>query len=167
MFQTDTAPTVRRTVAAPAADTPCRGRERSCRQCAAVYRSARSNSLYCSAACRKKAARGTAPTGGPKAGPQAWSVVGRLLLRGGFVGLIGPLSRRDLGPKVYGLTVEADTAHRELADLFNRRGWGILSRAEFDAALKADGVQGYSTRSPEAAERKRWQDRQRLRAARS
>ena len=143
------------------------GRERTCHQCGTVYRSLRSNSLYCSTPCRKRAARGTAATGGPKAGPDSWGPITRALRIGGYVGRIGPLSPRSTQPITYGLLMNPNTAHADLADLFNRRGWGLVSREEFDGALKADGVQGFNTRSPEAAEQKRWQDRQRLRAARA
>ena len=143
------------------------GRERTCHQCGTVYRSLRSNSLYCTPACRKRAARGTAATGGPKAGPDAWAPITRALRVGGYVGRIGPLSTRSPQPITYGLLVNPDTAHADLADLFNRRGWGLVSREEFDGALRADGIQGFNTRSPEAAEQKRWQDRQRQRAARA
>jgi hypothetical protein len=66
-----------------------KGRERTCNQCGAVYRSIRSNSLYCSTPCRKKASRGTAPTGGPKSGPKAWSVITKALYLTGYVGRVG------------------------------------------------------------------------------
>lgn len=147
--------------------TARKGRERTCNQCGATYRSIRSTSLYCSTPCRKKAGRGKAPTGGPKAGPGAWSIVGQLLVRARYVGPVSPVSRRDASSTVYGLTVEAGFAYAELARLFDERGWGVLSRAEFDASLKADGIQGYSTRSPEAAENKQWKDRQRQRINRT
>lgn len=143
------------------------GRERTCHQCGTVYRSIRSTSLYCTPACRKKAARGTAATGGPKAGPDTWGPITRALRIGGYVGRIGPLSSRSTQPITYGLLVDPDTARAELADLFNRRGWGLVSREEFAGALKVDGIQGFHIRSPEAAEEKRWKDRQRQRAARA
>lgn len=144
-----------------------KGRERTCHQCGAVYRSIRSNSLYCSTPCRKKAARGTAPTGGPKAGPGAWGVITKVLHLTGYVGRVGPVSTRDASPPTYALLVDSDTAHAELAYQFDRRGWGPVSREEFSAALKADGIHGFHTRSPEAAERKQWLDRQRQRMARA
>lgn len=143
------------------------GRERTCHQCGTTYRSIRSNSLYCSTPCRKRAARGTAATGGPKAGPDTWGPISKALLIAGYVGRIAPLSSRSTQPITYGLLVDPDTAHAELACLFNRRGWGLVSREEFAGALKADGVQGFNARSPEAAEQKRWQDRQRQRASRA
>lgn len=158
-----------RQAAAPAtASKPKKaGRERTCHQCGTIYRSIRSTSLYCSTRCRKRAARGTAATGGPKAGHSSWHPITKALHIGGYVGRIGPLSPRSAQPGLYGLLVDPDTAHAELACLFNRRGWGMVSRAEFSEALKADGVQGFHTRSPEAADQKRWQDRQRQRAARA
>lgn len=143
------------------------GRERTCHQCGTVYRSITSTSRYCTPACRKRAARGAAATGGPKAGPDTWGPIAKALHIGGYVGRIGPLSPRSPQPITYGLLVSPDTAHADLADLFNRRGWGLVSREEFDGALRADGIQGFNTRSPEAAEAKRWQDRQRQRAARA
>jgi hypothetical protein len=142
------------------------GRERTCNQCGAVYRSPRSTSLYCSTPCRKKAARGTAPTGGPRSGPETWHLVSRLLLRLGFIGRVGPLSRRDQSPPVYALLVDPDATYAEAACQYNQRGWGSISRDELSAALKADGIQGFATRSPEAAAQKQWKDRQRQRESR-
>lgn len=156
-----------RRAAATASKPKKAGRERTCHQCGATYRSIRSNSLYCSTPCRKRASRGTAATGGPKAGPDAWGPISKALLIAGYVGRIGPLSSRSSQPNTYGLLVDPETAHAELAHQFNRRGWGQVSREEFSEALKADGVQGFNARSPEAADQKRWQDRQRQRAARA
>ncbi len=143
------------------------GRERTCHQCGTIYRSITSASRYCSTPCRKRAARGTTATGGPKAGPDTWGPITRALRIGGYVGRIGPLSPRSPQPITYGLLVDPDTARADLADLFNRRGWGLVSREEFAGALKADGIQGFNIRSPEAADAKRWRDRQRQRAARA
>lgn len=143
-----------------------KGRERTCNQCGAVYCSIRSTSLYCSASCRKKAARGTAPAGGPNSGPDAWGVICKLLHRIGYIGRVGPLSRRDPSPPVYALLVDNDASYAEVAEFFDRRGWGFVSREEFATALKADGIQSFATRSPEAAEQKQWQDRQRQRESR-
>jgi hypothetical protein len=149
-------------------DIPARaGRERTCTQCGATYRSQRNSSLYCSTACRKKANRGTAPTGGPKSGPAGFTVITKALLIAGYVGPLGPVGRRSIEPPVYALTVPFEQALDELSFQFNRKGWGYITRDEFAAALKSDGIQGFTTRSPEAAEAKRWQDRQRLRIQRA
>lgn len=140
-------------------DTSARvGRERTCAQCGAVYRSPRNSSRYCTPACRKKASRGTAPTGGPKAGPASFSVITKALMIAGYVGPIGPTSRRSTEPPIYALTVPLEYALDELSFQFSRKGWGYLTREEFTAALKGDGIQGFTTRSPEAAEEKRQQD---------
>lgn len=148
--------------------TPARaGRERTCTQCGATYRSQRNSSRYCSTSCRKKANRGTAPTGGPKSGPASFSVITKALLIAGYVGLIGPAHGRSKEPPVYALTVPFEQALYELCFQFNRKGWGYISRDEFAAALKGDGIQGFTKRSPEAIEAKRWQDRQRLRSQRA
>jgi hypothetical protein len=144
-----------------------KGRERTCNQCGAVYRSIRNTSRFCSTPCRKKAGRGSAPVGGPKAGPEAWGMIAKALHRAGYVGRVGPINRRDTSAPTYALLVDPETAHAELAHQFDRRGWGLVSREEFAAALKADGIQGFTTRSPEAAEQKRWKDRQRQRMARA
>lgn len=85
----------------------------------------------------------------------------------GYIGRIGPLDTRSAQPQVYGLLVDADTAYRDLAYQFDRKGWGIVDREEFAAALKGDGVHAFHTRSPEAASKKRWRDRQRQRAGRA
>jgi hypothetical protein len=144
--------------------TPARaGRERTCTQCGATYRSQRNSSLYCSPACRKKANRGTAPRGGPKAGPAGFTVITKALLIAGYVGLISPAKAAP----AYALTVPFEHALDELSFQFNRKGWGYVSRDEFTAALRADGIQGFTTRSREAAEEKRWQDRQRQREKRA
>lgn len=143
------------------------GRERTCTQCGAIYRSQRNSSRFCSPACRKRANRGTAPTGGPKSGPAGFSVITKALLIAGYVGPIGPASRRAGEPPVYALTVPFEQALDELSYQFNRKGWGYVTRDEFAAALKSDGIHGFTARSPEAAEEKRWQDRQRLRIQRA
>lgn len=152
----------------PANANPARvGRERGCAQCGTPFRSPRSSALYCAPACRQKAHRGTAPTSGPKAGPAAWGILPKALFTLGLVGQIGPVSGRSSEPPVYGLLVDCAAAHDDLADVFNRKGWGVISRAEFDSALRADGIRPFSSRGPEAAEGKRWQDRQRQRLNRS
>jgi hypothetical protein len=76
------------------------------------------------------------------------------------VGRIGPTSSRDNSPPVYALLVPREHALDELSFQFNRRGFGYLTREEFSTALRRDGIQDFDTRSPEATERKRWQDRQ-------
>ena len=145
-------------------DTPARaGRERTCTQCGATYRSQRNSSLYCSPACRMKANRGTAPKGGPKAGPAGFSVLTKALLIAGYV---GPITSGKAAP-AYALTVPFEHALDELSFQFNRRGWGYVTRDEFTEALKSDGIQDFHTRSPEAAERKLWRDRQRQRMSRA
>lgn len=145
-------------------DIPARaGRERTCTQCGATYRSQRNSSRFCSTACRQKASRGTAPTGGPKTGPAGFTVITKALLIAGYV---GPITSGKATP-TYALTVPFEHALDELSFQFNRRGFGYVSRDEFAAALKSDGIQGFTTRSPEAAEEKRWQDRQRQREKRA
>lgn len=139
------------------------GRERTCTQCGATYRSQRNSSRYCSPACRKKANRGTAPTGGSKAGPAGFSVITKALV---LVGYVGPVTSGKSAP-AYALTVPFEHALDELSFQFNRKGWGYITREEFTEALRRDGIQGFTTRSPEAAEAKRWQDRQRLRIQRA
>ena len=144
--------------------TPARvGRERTCTQCGATYRSPRNSSLYCSPACRKKANRGSAPTAGPKAGPATFSPITKALLVAGYV---GPITGSKSEP-VYALTTPCDHALAELSYQFNRKGWGNVSRDEFAEALRADGIRAFDTRSPQAAERKQWQDRQRQRINRA
>ena len=137
------------------------GRERNCTQCGAVYRSPRKSS-YCSNACRMKAKRGRSPAPGARPGqpPEAsFTPIGRLLVRLGFVGPIGPST-------LYGLTVPSSHARAELQLAFDRNGWGHLSESEFNAALSADGIRRYTTDSPETIERKRLQARQRVATAR-
>lgn len=144
--------------------TPARaGRERTCTQCGATYRSQRNSSRFCSDACRKKANRGSAPTGGPKAGPDGFSIITKALFK---VGYVGPVNAPKAAP-VFALLVPFEHALDELSFHFNRKGWGYVTRDEFTAALRADGIQGFSTRSPEPAEEKRWQDRQRQREKRA
>nr|WP_298897662.1 hypothetical protein [uncultured Altererythrobacter sp.] len=136
-----------------------KGRERACTQCGNTFRSIRSNARFCSAPCRKKAGRGTAPTGGPKAGPANFSPITKALYLTGYVGRIGP----DL----YSLVVDPNEAYAELAYQFDRKGWGMVSREEFDADLKANGIHGFNTRSPETLERNRYRARLRERIARA
>ncbi|QCB56313.1 hypothetical protein E5675_19010 [Sphingopyxis sp. PAMC25046] len=151
----------------PDTDIPARvGRERTCAQCASVYRSQRASSRYCSNACRLKAGRGKAPTGGPHTGLAGFSVVSKMLMRRSLAGQIALASSRDPGPAVYALTVPADYAYEEMRALFDRKGFGMLTREEFNGALRADGLRAYSTDAPDTADRKRWQARQRTAAAR-
>ena len=89
------------------------------------------------------------------------------MLIAGYVGRIGPLNPRSTLPNTYGLLVDPETAHAELAHQFNRRGWGIVTREKFAGALKADGVRGFSTRSPAAVAEKRKDDRNRQWRARA
>jgi hypothetical protein len=79
----------------------------------------------------------------------------------------GPISTRDPSTPTYALLIDSDTAHAELAHQFDRKGLGQVSREEFSAALKADGIQGFNTRSPEAAKEKRKKDRRRQRINRA
>lgn len=143
------------------------GRERECVQCGTIYRSLRSSSFYCSPACRKKANRGTAPTAAARSGPAYWGAIPKALYRLGLIGQVGPFRKQDTSPPVFMLLVECAAAYEELACIFNRKGWGILSRQEFDSAIRADGIRPFSTRSPEAVQHKNWQDRQRQRINRS
>ncbi|RIV89590.1 hypothetical protein D2V17_05840 [Aurantiacibacter xanthus] len=139
--------------------TPARvGRERTCTQCGATYRSPRNSSLYCSPACRKKANRGSTPTAGPKAGPATFSPITKALLVAGYV---GPITGSKSEP-VYALTVPFDHALAELSYQFNRKGWGNVSREEFAEALRSDGIQDFYARSPEAADLNRRQTRRRM-----
>lgn len=134
------------------------GRERTCTQCGATYRSQRNSSRYCSTACRQKASRGSAPTGGPKAGPASFTVITKALLIAGYV---GPVTAGRAAP-TYALTVPFEQALHELLFQFNRKGWGYITRDEFAAALKSDGIQGFNTRSPEAVDLNRRQTRRRM-----
>lgn len=143
------------------------GRERTCTQCGAIYRSPRNTSRFCSASCRKKAHRGTPPTGGPKAGPENFSIIGKALYLAGYVGRIGPTFDRDKSPPVYALLVPFEHALDELSFQFNRKGWGYVSREEFTEALKRDGIKGFISRSPAALEEKRNDDRNRQWRARA
>lgn len=139
--------------------TPARaGRERTCTQCGATYRSQRNSSRYCSPACRKKANRGTAPTGGPKAGPAGFSIITKALLIAGCVGLISPAKAAP----AYALTVPFEHALDELSFQFDRKGWGYVSREEFTEALRRDGIQDFYARSPEAVDLNRRQTRRRM-----
>ena len=77
-------------------NTPVRvGRERTCTQCGATYRSPRNSSRYCSNVCRMKAKRGTAPKADPAAGPDGFSVITKSLLVAGFVGPVTNASRTE------------------------------------------------------------------------
>ena len=112
-----------------------------------------------------KASRGTRPTV-LQSDPESFSVIGKALLKLKMAGPIGPVSRRSSEPPIYALTVERQRAFDELRFIFDRKGWGQLTEAEFSAALKADGLQAYSTDSPQAVDRKLLQGRQRAAEAR-
>jgi len=101
-----------------------------------------------------KAKRGTVPKGA------GLSIIGKALLRLDMAGPIGPVT-------ALGLTVPRDYALVELRLIFDRKGWGQLSDAEFDASLSADRIARYNTDSPEAASRKLLLGRQRVAIARA
>ena len=136
------------------------GRERTCTQCGATFRSPRKRN-YCSNACRMKAKRGTAP----KTGPDGFTIITKALIIAGYVGPVTQPSRK--AASAYALTVPFEHALDELSFQFNRKGWGYVSRDEFSEALRVDGIQPFEIRSNEAADRKRWQDRQRQRMNRA
>lgn len=132
------------------------GRERSCTQCATIYRAQRSTSSYCSTSCRKKGNRGT-----PRKGlsPDQWSPITKALYKVGYVGISSPADRTVRTPTTYSLTVPPEHAYGELSYHFNRRGWGCVSREEFNEALRLDSVEPFYKLSPEAATHKLWRDR--------
>lgn len=57
-------------------------------------------------------------------------------------------------------------AFEELRSLFEQRVGRIITREEFNTALRVDGLRSYSTDTPDTADRKRWQARQRATAGR-
>lgn len=93
---------------APASTVARTGRERTCEQCATIYRSPRTTSLYCSAACRKRAHRGAPATNG-----RTLDLLRRWLFRRSYAGQIGPVNRRDPRPPIYALTVPREVALEE------------------------------------------------------
>ena len=142
-------------------NTPARvGRERTCTQCGAVYRSPRNSSRYCSNACRMKAKRGTAPKAKPKTGPDGFTVITKALLAAGYVGPVTHGSRK--AQPVYALMVPFEHALDELSFQFNRKGWGYISRNEFTEALRTDGIQDFRARTSEAVDLNRRQTRRRM-----
>lgn len=151
----------------PNPTTVRKGRERSCIQCGTTFRSIRSNARFCSASCRKKAGRGTAPTGGPKAGPENFSPITKALHLGGYIGPISPASSRIASPVVYGLLVPEALVFAELELLFDKKRWGAITRDDLSYSLRTDGILRFASRSREATDHKRWKDRQRQRMARS
>lgn len=109
-----------------------------------------------------KAKRGSAPTGGPKAGPASFSVITKALLIAGYVGPIGPADKRSTEQPTYVLLVPFEHALDELSFQFNRKGWGHVTREEFTEALRRDGIKGFTTRSTEAVDLNRRQTRRRV-----
>ena len=103
------------------------GRERTCQRCGKAYPSPRASSLYCGTRCRKAANRAA------QANPQAeCSLILKALVRLGMAGRVSATQ--------WGLTVPREVAFEEVSLIFDRKGWGFLAQAEFDAALAADGV---------------------------
>lgn len=132
------------------------GRERSCTQCATIYRAQRSTSSYCSTSCRKKSNRGTPPKA---LGPKQWSPITKALHKVGYVGITGPVSNRINAPATYALTVPPEHAYGELSYHFNRKGWGCVSQEEFGEALRLDSIEPFYVLSTKAAADKLWRDR--------
>ena len=115
------------------------GCERVCAQCGAAYHSPRSTSRYCSTACRKKAHRQKTKKTAALAPPEVKTVVCKILEKLHYLGEV----RHSDGsgePRRLSLTIDAAVAYRELATLYDTKGWGILTRPEFNEALKADGI---------------------------
>lgn len=114
--------------------TAPRGRERTCAQCNATYRSPRNSSLYCNPTCRKRSQRGTEPTDS-----KSLDLLRRWLLRRTFAGQIGPVNRKDPRPAVYALTVPRAFALEEW------NGWNpgaSMTSEAFAAALDRMEVYG-------------------------
>lgn len=132
------------------------GRERSCAQCATIYRALRNTSTYCSTSCRKKGSRGSPAKA---LGPKQWSSITKALQKVGYVGITGPVSNRINAPATYALTVPPEHAYGELSYHFNRKGWGCVSQEEFNEALRLDSVEPFYALSPKAAANKLWRDR--------
>lgn len=124
-------------------------REQTCQQCSASYRAQRASSRYCGGTCKKRAQRGVPPVN-----RQRMSVVLALLLRLSLAGQIGPVNNRDPRPAVYGLTVPRFHAFATLCGIFNSKGWGVLSEAEFAAELKGQNIIAYDE-APPVRQRKR------------
>ena len=123
--------TIRGASAPPSAS---RGRERTCVQCGAPYRSPRNSSLYCSAACRKRAQRGSSTAVGP-----TLDLLQQWLLRRTYAGKIGPVNRRDPRRAVYALTVPRALASSE----WNAWNPGAAMTEEaFARALARLGIHG-------------------------
>jgi hypothetical protein len=105
-----------------------------------------------------KAARGTAPRTGPNADPadpSTFTVISKLLLRIGFAGQVGPWNAKNPRKPSYGLLVPHGYALAEAQLIFNRKGWGLLSEHEFNAALITDGIEAYQKADAKTAERQR------------
>ncbi len=109
-----------------------------------------------------KAKRGTVPEAAPRAGPAGFTVITKALIAVGYVGSIGPISSRSKDAPAYALTVPFEHALDELSFQFNRKGLGYVSREEFTDALRADGVEDFHARSPEAVDLNRRQTRRRM-----
>lgn len=140
------------------------GREQSCVQCSRVYRAARASARYCSPACRLKAHRGVpdaaavAKTGKATRDPSTFTIIGKVLVK---VGMAGMVARELGGLPVYGLTVPSAQALHEIAGLFDQKGWGTVSEAEFAEALAIDGIQPHAVPSEQTLYRQRTAARQR------
>jgi hypothetical protein len=78
-----------------------------------------------------------------------------------IAGYVGPVTGGKAAP-VYALTVPFEHALDELSFQFNRKGWGLVSREDFTEALRADGIQDFYARSPEALDLNRRQTRRRM-----
>ena len=87
-----------------------------------------------------KAKRGMAPTVALKAQPSSWSPISKALLHVGYLGRITNADPSKARAETYALVVPFETALDDLSFHFNRKGWGYVSREEFAAALRKDGV---------------------------
>lgn len=135
-----------------------RGRERNCHQCGTTFRAPR-KARFCSNACRMKGKRGTPPCLAEDvrpSDPAQFSLIGKLLFRGGLAGQIDPARHSARARPTFALTVQHALALAELQLIFDRRGWGALSEREFAHALENDGIGPFATDSEPTRQRRRF-----------
>jgi hypothetical protein len=130
------------------------GRERSCEQCATIYRAPRASSRYCTDRCKKRAQRGSL-----RGSPKASTALRTWLIKRGYVGKLSPWDskNRSGAAERWGVTVPLAHVLAELSEATARikaNGLRPLLPSYTEPTLKsALAAAGLDHRFPDAIQR--------------
>lgn len=113
------------------------GTLRRCANCGAEMQSLRSTKIYCSDACRKKAARGNCEL--DQKAESRWMV--EYLLAMGLIAKIWPVYSWDQSPAIYALSTTIQNALEEWNATAPDLGWKQVTESEFTRAMGLWGIE--------------------------